>query len=67
MYLTTNFANGTGKQCSFGACDRLARFKIQAPNLKDGQDLCSACVAKCIETIYILKDTIQSMESTENV
>jgi hypothetical protein len=63
MYLTTNHANGTGQKCASNECDRIARFQIQFPSTHEAKHLCSACLARCVETVFLLRDTIGRIDS----
>jgi hypothetical protein len=67
MYLTTNHANGTGRQCAANGCDRIARFQIHFPSAHETKHFCSSCLAKIVETVFLLRDTVKRLDSQNDI
>jgi hypothetical protein len=58
MYLSTHHPSA-GSKCSTVECERVARFQIQFPTAHDSKHLCSACLARCVEVVFLLKEIIE--------
>jgi hypothetical protein len=66
MYLSTAFGiGGNGHKCASLSCDRIARFQIQFPSAHEAKHLCSACLAKIVETVFMMRETVRRLDSEE--